>query len=48
MFQNPVLNTFAENVRIEGTLTIVVNGTVYPGDPSDPAAFEAFFEGLAH
>lgn len=48
VFQNPVPNTLAENVRIEGTPTIVVNGAVYPGDPSDPAAFEAFFEGLAH
>lgn len=48
VFQNPVPNTIAENVRIEGTPTIVVNGTVYPDDPSDPAAFEAFFEGLAH
>ena len=31
VFQNPVPNTLAENVRIEGTPTIVVNGTVYPG-----------------
>lgn len=48
VFQNPVPNTAADNVRIEGTPTILVNGTVYPGDPSDPAEFKAFFEGLAN
>lgn len=48
VFQNPVPNTIADNVRIEGTPTILVNGTVYPGDPSDPAAFKAFFEEQAN
>lgn len=44
VFQNPVPNTIAESVRIEGTPTILVNGLVYPGDPSDPDAFRAFVE----
>ncbi len=48
VFQNPVPNTSASNVRVEGTPMILVNGLVYPGDPSDPAAFKAFFEEQAN
>lgn len=44
VFQNAVPNTVAQNVRVEGTPLIVVNGVVYPGDPSDPAEFKAFVE----
>lgn len=48
VFQNPVPNTLASDVRVEGTPTIVVNGEVFAGDPSDPASFRAFVEGLTN
>lgn len=48
VFANPLPNTVAESVRIEGTPMIVVNGLVYPGDPSDPEAFKAFVEEQAN
>ncbi len=48
VFANPVPNTLAESVRIQGTPTILVNGLVYPGDPIDPEAFRAFVEEQAN
>lgn len=47
-FQNPVPNTVANSVRLEGTPTILVNGLVYPGDPSNPEMFKAFVEEQAN
>lgn len=44
VFQNPVPNTVESNVRVEGTPLVVVNGAVYPGEPSDAEAFRAFVE----
>lgn len=48
VFQNPVPNALDNNLRIQGTPTVLVNGVVYEGDAADTAAFQAFFKEQAN
>ncbi|MFC7764835.1 DsbA family protein [Leucobacter soli] len=44
VFANPVPNAIDAELRVSGTPMAVVNGVPYAGEPSDGAAFRAFFE----
>ncbi|MBN9613364.1 MAG: DsbA family protein, partial [Actinobacteria bacterium] len=44
VFANTIPNAKDATLRVEGTPTALVNGVPYTGDPTDGAAFRAFFE----
>jgi protein-disulfide isomerase len=43
VFATTAPNAIDPNLRVQGTPTVLVNGVLYEGDPSDAAAFGSFF-----